>query len=160
MSRFTVDTSKNPHCVVTDSVSFRPKFEALWWWYLHKNEQFSIGTKKPNKQTKISYWIWIINKFAIPVLKRWLVHHRFGSWHTFKRLHSMNTKIMWQKSYFLKLFFNFEKLQIFDQHVSMCDTTLKSLLILSKWYCYDFVYIIHYASMEKTPFVSKTIIYF
>lgn len=46
-----------------------------------------LGEKKnPTNQTKISFWIWIINNFAIPrsVLKRWLViHQRFRSWHTF-----------------------------------------------------------------------------
>ena len=82
-----------------------------------------------------------------------------------------NTSTIWilaqrlsdKQNIFLIVFFQFEKFQIFDQHVSMCDTTLKSLLILRQWYCYDIVYIIHYVSMEKTPFVSKNlskIIYF
>ena len=39
---------------MTYSVSYSSKFEALhrFWWYIHMNEQFSIGRKKtqPTKQ--------------------------------------------------------------------------------------------------------------
>ena len=115
-----------------------------------------------NKQTKISYWIWIINNFAIPVLKRWfsntttiwiLVHFQKIAFYEHKD---------YLKKKFILIVFQLRKVKNFrSTRKHVWYRTLNSLLMLKQWYCYDFVYIVLYALMKKNPtFVPKTIIYF